>query len=147
MKTYGGVDIWIHVFLTSALVVCEWSDSRFGRFTPGERAPVPIGWEFGCASEPVWTTWRRERCCPYRDSNTDPSTVQPVASRYYQVFRIHRMCAVTEHANQIAVYSNVLWEWYTALMMIYDTVHFGTVISSHVGPAYSAWVLRGQADQ
>jgi hypothetical protein len=28
-----------HVFLTSALVGGEWSASRSGRFTPGERAP------------------------------------------------------------------------------------------------------------
>jgi hypothetical protein len=35
MKAYGGVDIWIHIFLTSALVGEEWSASRPGRFTPG----------------------------------------------------------------------------------------------------------------
>jgi hypothetical protein len=39
MKAYGGVDVWIHVFLTSALVGGEWSASRPGRFIPGERAP------------------------------------------------------------------------------------------------------------
>jgi hypothetical protein len=39
MKTYGGVDVHTHVFLTSALVGGEWSDSHPGRFTPGERAP------------------------------------------------------------------------------------------------------------
>jgi hypothetical protein len=38
MKAYGGVDIQIHVFLTSALVGGEWSASRPSRFTPGERA-------------------------------------------------------------------------------------------------------------
>jgi hypothetical protein len=37
MKAYGGVDVQIHIFLTSALVAGEWSDSRPGRFTPGER--------------------------------------------------------------------------------------------------------------
>jgi hypothetical protein len=37
MKAYGGVDVWTHVFLTSALVAGEWS--RLGRFTLGERAP------------------------------------------------------------------------------------------------------------
>jgi hypothetical protein len=31
MKVYGGVDVWIHIFLTPA--------SRPGRFTPGARAP------------------------------------------------------------------------------------------------------------
>jgi hypothetical protein len=35
MKTYGGVDVWIHIFLTSALVGCEWSASRPCPFTPG----------------------------------------------------------------------------------------------------------------
>jgi hypothetical protein len=39
MKKYGGVAVYIHVFLTSALVG-EWSASRPGRLTPEERAPV-----------------------------------------------------------------------------------------------------------
>jgi hypothetical protein len=39
MKVYGGVDVLIHIFLTSALVGGEWSASRPCRFTPGERAP------------------------------------------------------------------------------------------------------------
>jgi hypothetical protein len=39
MKTYGGVNVYIHIFLTSALVGGEWLVSRPGRFTPGEIAP------------------------------------------------------------------------------------------------------------
>jgi hypothetical protein len=39
MKAYGGVDVQIQIFLTSALDEGEWSTSRPGRFTPGERAP------------------------------------------------------------------------------------------------------------
>jgi hypothetical protein len=39
MKTYEGVDLYIHVFLTSALVGGECLVSRPGSFTPGERAP------------------------------------------------------------------------------------------------------------
>jgi hypothetical protein len=35
---YGGVDVKTHVFLTLALVGGEWSASRPGRFTLGERA-------------------------------------------------------------------------------------------------------------
>jgi hypothetical protein len=39
MKKYGGVDVLTHVFLTSAIIRGEWSASRPGRFTHGERAP------------------------------------------------------------------------------------------------------------
>jgi hypothetical protein len=38
MKAYGGVDLYIHIFLTSGLAGVEWSASRPIRFTPGERA-------------------------------------------------------------------------------------------------------------
>jgi hypothetical protein len=47
IKTYGGVDVYIHILLTSALVGGEWSDSLPSRFTPGERAPCTCwigGW-------------------------------------------------------------------------------------------------------
>jgi hypothetical protein len=39
MKTYRGVDVQIHVFLTSALVGGEWTASHRGCFIPEERAP------------------------------------------------------------------------------------------------------------
>jgi hypothetical protein len=39
MKTYVGMDVGIHIFLTSAIVGGECSASHPGRFTPGERAP------------------------------------------------------------------------------------------------------------
>jgi hypothetical protein len=39
MKAYGGVNVWIHIFLTSALDGGEWSTSRPGRFTHRERDP------------------------------------------------------------------------------------------------------------
>jgi hypothetical protein len=39
MKAYGGVDIYIYVFFTSAPVGDEWSALRPGRLTTGERAP------------------------------------------------------------------------------------------------------------
>jgi hypothetical protein len=38
MKAYGGVDVYTHVFLTSAPVGGKWSASRPGRFSTGERA-------------------------------------------------------------------------------------------------------------
>jgi hypothetical protein len=39
MKAYGGVDVQIHIFLTSALAGGEWSASRPSRFTPGKKIP------------------------------------------------------------------------------------------------------------
>jgi hypothetical protein len=33
------------------------------------------------APEPVWITLGRKNSCLYRDSNSDPSAVQPIASR------------------------------------------------------------------
>jgi hypothetical protein len=43
MKAYGGVDISIHIFLTSVLVGSEWSASRPCCFTP-EEDPHHIHW-------------------------------------------------------------------------------------------------------
>jgi hypothetical protein len=42
MKVYGKVNVFIYVFLTSALVRGEWSASRPGPFTPEKEPPVPI---------------------------------------------------------------------------------------------------------
>jgi hypothetical protein len=39
MKVYWGVNVQIHIFLTSALAGGDWSASRPVRFTPRERAP------------------------------------------------------------------------------------------------------------
>jgi hypothetical protein len=40
MKACGGVDVYTHIFLSSALAGGVWSASRPGRFTTGERAPT-----------------------------------------------------------------------------------------------------------
>jgi hypothetical protein len=47
----------------------------------GKEPPVPIGW----APEPVWTTWRRQNSCTNRNSNSDPSVLQAVASSLYRL--------------------------------------------------------------
>jgi hypothetical protein len=39
MKAYGGVDVYIHIFLISALAGGERSATRPSRFTSGKRAP------------------------------------------------------------------------------------------------------------
>jgi hypothetical protein len=83
MKTYVGVDAWIHVFVTSALVGGEWFASRPGRFTPRERAPGTHwigGWVDPRTS--LDKVEKRKKYCPYWDSNSDSSAVHQVASRY-----------------------------------------------------------------
>jgi hypothetical protein len=78
MKAYGGVDVYIHIFLTSTLVGGEWSASRTGRFTPGERTTGTHWWVGPRAGlDDV-----KRKFLIYRDSNSDSSVVQPVASRY-----------------------------------------------------------------
>jgi hypothetical protein len=68
----------INIFLTLALVGCKWSTSRSGRFISGDRALSThrIG---------GWVDPRAgldDDSLPHRDSNSDPSVVQPVTSRY-----------------------------------------------------------------
>jgi hypothetical protein len=47
--------------------------------SPEKEPPVPIGYEAGWASEPVWTLWRRETSCT---AGNRTWAVQPVARRY-----------------------------------------------------------------
>jgi hypothetical protein len=47
MKAYGGMDVLIHIFLTSALAGGERSASRPGRFTPGKSPRYPLDRRLG----------------------------------------------------------------------------------------------------
>jgi len=48
MKMYGGMEVPLHTFLTSAPDGDVWLASR-----PGEERQVPTEWEFGWAPGPV----------------------------------------------------------------------------------------------
>jgi hypothetical protein len=86
VKTYGGVDIYIHVFLTSLLIKGEFPDSRPGRFTPREGSHWIGGW---VRPEPVCRNDRYELCYEYinrrmffqiiiiRQSTDETSSCQP----------------------------------------------------------------------
>jgi hypothetical protein len=70
MKSYWGVEVQFHVFLTSALDGCEWSASRAGRFTPKERDPGTHwvgGWVDSSAG--LDAVVKRKIPSPCRDSN------------------------------------------------------------------------------
>jgi hypothetical protein len=77
-----GAVVQIHFFLTSSLAGGEWSDSRPGRFTPGERAHLTHcirGWVDPTAGlEDV----EKRKFMTLPGLEFRPSVVQPVASRY-----------------------------------------------------------------
>jgi hypothetical protein len=76
MKTYGEVDVYVHVFLTLALVRCEWSAFHLVGFTPGERASGRMG----APQSQSGLTGIVKILDRWQDS--DPSIVQGVASCY-----------------------------------------------------------------
>jgi hypothetical protein len=81
MKAYRGVDVEIHIFLSSALAGGEWSASRLCRFTPEERTPG-THWIGGWVDPRVGLDdVDNRKFLTLRDSNSDPSVVQPV--RYF----------------------------------------------------------------
>jgi hypothetical protein len=45
--------------LTSALDGREWTAHAPAALPPRKEAPVPTGYEAGCAPEPVWMLWRK----------------------------------------------------------------------------------------
>jgi hypothetical protein len=82
MKAYGGVGVYIHIFLTSALAGGEWSASRPGRFTPGERAPC-IHWIEGWVDPRVGLDdVEKRKFLTLPGLELDLLVVQPVPSRY-----------------------------------------------------------------
>jgi hypothetical protein len=80
MKAYGGVDVQIHIFLTSALAGSEWSASRPCRFTPRERFPGTHwigGWvDLRASLDDV----EKRKFLPPPELELRP--LEPVASRY-----------------------------------------------------------------
>jgi hypothetical protein len=82
MKTYGGVDVYIHVFLTSAIVGSQWS--HLGRCTSGRKTAPGTHWIGGQMAPRTGLddVEMIEILILYRDSNSDPSVVQPVTSRH-----------------------------------------------------------------
>jgi hypothetical protein len=70
------VEVYLHLFLTSALGWGDWATSRPGRFTPGEEDLSTHWKEAGWASEPVWTLCRRGKLFPlpgYKPRSCSPS--------------------------------------------------------------------------
>jgi hypothetical protein len=72
----GGVDVYICVFLSSALFGGEWSVAVPGHFTPMKKSyRYPLGRGLGGSQNRSGR--ERKKSCPYQDPISDPSAVQP----------------------------------------------------------------------
>jgi hypothetical protein len=67
LRHIGGVEVWLHSFLTSELDGGEWLTSRPRPLYPRKRTPVPIGGWVGPTAA-LGVLENRNISCPYRDS-------------------------------------------------------------------------------
>jgi hypothetical protein len=89
MKTYVGVDVLIHVFLTLALV------GGVLRFTTRPLYPrYPLDRRLGGPQNRSGRLGEEKKTAPTGNLNSDPSAVQPVASRSTD-------CAIPVHSDNI----------------------------------------------
>jgi hypothetical protein len=86
-KAYDGMEVNLQIFwnINSRRRICwRWVFNSMHRphYRWGTPPAVAIGYETDWATQLVWMIWKREHSLPYRDSKSDPSVIQPVASRY-----------------------------------------------------------------
>jgi hypothetical protein len=82
MKTYWGVEVYLHTFLTSALDGGEWSASHPGRFTPRERAPC-AHWIGGWVGSRTVLDAVAKRKIPSPRRESKPITPKGKGNRWY----------------------------------------------------------------
>jgi hypothetical protein len=59
IKTYWGVETWLHKFSTTALNDIHLYSSTVK--SPGKECSIPLHYESGLAPEPLWILWRRDK--------------------------------------------------------------------------------------
>jgi hypothetical protein len=111
MKAYAGVDVYIHMFLASALAEGELSASRPCCFTTGERAPGTHGMGGWVDPRTDLDDMESENSYSHRDSNCDPSVVQAVASRYNDWVIPALLTHTHTHISDLISYEQKAWIW------------------------------------
>jgi hypothetical protein len=83
---YGGMDVWIHTFLTLALFEGEWSASHPYCFISKERS---LGTHWMQDRTDCTDDWGNENYWPYQDSNSNCSVIQPLSQSPYRNYRVY----------------------------------------------------------
>jgi len=94
IKAYWGVIVQLHSFLNSKLDAGKRSHLRPGHFKPEKIPAVPIALEVLCASESIWTLWRRATSLP-PTSNLITILQMPASS----LMTLHRLSHSRLHSN------------------------------------------------
>jgi hypothetical protein len=68
-KTYVGVKLQLHLFLTSTINGGKWSASRSSSITPGKAPHLPNKKEVERAREPLWTLCSQKAFCSCKKSS------------------------------------------------------------------------------
>jgi hypothetical protein len=79
MKAYGGVDVQSHSSGLQHLLEVSGQLHAPAALPPGKEPRYPLD---GTLGGPQSRSGRGENSCPYWDSNSDPSVIQPIASPY-----------------------------------------------------------------
>jgi len=97
-KATEGVEVWLHLFLTSALDGGWWWGLGIGRFNPGERIPVPsgAGAEF----------WSEQNCSALPATEMWSPALYSLLLCAMKIF--YHFCAISSNKHQRATFSNIL---------------------------------------
>jgi hypothetical protein len=85
MKTYGGVEVYLHALLVSSLDIGEWSASRPDYFTSGRKYLVPIAEDAGWTLKTVWPQCRKEKFITPVGNRTPITRRPPRSSWLYRL--------------------------------------------------------------
>jgi hypothetical protein len=93
MKMYGGVDVYIHILLTSTIAGGELSASCPSHLHPGKSSWYPLDRRMGEHQNRSGYMERR-KIMSHWDSNPDPLVAQPIASHFTN-------CTIPPHNQSI----------------------------------------------